>query len=49
MGTLKENIQHEVHLFKAKSLDHDFNMERNIETKNTATRRVISNNYREQL
>jgi hypothetical protein len=47
MGTLKDNIQHEVHLFEPKSLDHAFNMERKVESENMATRRVSTNNYRE--
>jgi hypothetical protein len=46
MGSLKENIQYEVHLFKPKSLEHAFSMARKVESKNMATRRVISNNYR---
>jgi hypothetical protein len=47
MGTLKENIQHEVHLFEPKSLEKAFNMARKVENKNMATRRVATNNYRE--
>jgi hypothetical protein len=47
MGTLKENIQHEVHLFEPKSLEKAFSMERKVENKNMATRRVATNNYRE--
>jgi hypothetical protein len=47
MGTLKESIQHEVHLFEPKSLEHAFSMERKVESKNMATRRVVTNNYRE--
>ena len=45
MGTLNGNIQHEVHLFKPKL--HDFNMQRKVESKHMATRRVATNNYRE--
>ena len=47
MVTLKDNIQHEVNIFKPKSLEKDFNMERKVENKNMATRRVASNCYRE--
>ena len=31
IGTLKYNIQHEVHLFKSSSLEKDFMMERKVE------------------
>jgi hypothetical protein len=47
MGTLKENIQHEVHLFEPKALEQAFSMERKVENKNMAIRRVATNNYRE--
>ena len=47
MGTLKENIQHEVHLFKPKSLEKSFSVKRKVENKNMPTRRVATNNYRE--
>jgi hypothetical protein len=47
MEILKENIQHEVHLFEPKSLEQDFNMVRKMENKNMATRRVATKNYRE--
>jgi hypothetical protein len=47
MGTLKENIQHEVHLLEPKTLEQAFSMERKVENKNVATRRVTTNNYRE--
>jgi hypothetical protein len=47
MGTLKESIQHEVHLFKPKSLEHAFTMASKVESKNMATRRVVINNNRE--
>jgi hypothetical protein len=47
MGTLKDSIQHEVHLFKPKSIEKYFSMERKVENKNMATRRVATNNYRE--
>jgi hypothetical protein len=47
MGTLKESIQHEVCLLECKSLDHVIILERKVESKNMATRRVVTNNYRE--
>jgi hypothetical protein len=47
MGTLKKNNQHEVHLFESKSLEKYFSMARKVENKNMATRRVATNNYRE--
>jgi 3-hydroxy-3-methylglutaryl CoA synthase len=45
--TLKESIQHEVHLLEPKYLDHAFNVARKLESKNMSTRRVDTNNYRE--
>ena len=47
MGTLKEIIKHEVHLIEPKSLDHAFNVAKKVESKNMATRRVVTNNYRD--
>jgi hypothetical protein len=47
MGTLKESIQHEVCLLEPKSLDKDFSVEKRVESKNMATRRVATNTYRE--
>jgi hypothetical protein len=47
MGTLNENIQHEVHLFEPKSLEQAFNMARKVENKNMPTRRMAIDNYRE--
>jgi hypothetical protein len=49
IGTLKDNIQHEVHLWEHKSLENAFRMARNFETKNMAmdTRRTTPNIYRE--
>ena len=47
MGTLKENIQHEVCLLEPKSLEKAFSMERKVENKNMATRRVAIDNYKE--
>jgi hypothetical protein len=37
-----------VHLLEPKSLEHDFDVERKVESKIMVTRRVTTNNYREQ-
>ena len=49
IGTLKDNIQHEVRLLEPKSLENAFRAEINIESKNMAmaTRRTTPNIYRE--
>jgi hypothetical protein len=49
IGTLKDNIQHEFHLWEPKSLENAFRVARNVESKNMAmaTRRTNPNNYRE--
>ena len=49
IGTLKDNIQHEVHLWEPKSLENVFRLARNVESKNMdmATRRTTPNIYRE--
>jgi hypothetical protein len=49
IGTLKDNIQHEVLLWEPKSLENAFRMARNVESKNMsmATRRTNPNIYRE--
>ena len=51
IGTLKDNIQHEVHVFEPSSLKNDFMMARKIESKNIVmnTRRTTSNTYRENI
>jgi hypothetical protein len=36
IGTLKDNIQHEVRLWEPKSLENAFKVERNVESKNIA-------------
>ena len=57
MGTLKDNIQHEVCIFEPKSLENAFSLEREIKSKNMAlegghesknmdTRRDATNTYR---
>jgi hypothetical protein len=49
IGTLKDNIQHEVDLWEPKSLENEFKVARNVESKNMAmaTRRTNPNIYRE--
>jgi hypothetical protein len=49
IGTLRDNIQHEVHLWEPKSLENAFRVARNVESKNMAmaTRRTTPNIYRE--
>jgi hypothetical protein len=49
IGTLKDNIQHEVRLWEPKSLENAFRVERNVESKNMAmaTRRTTPNIYQE--
>jgi hypothetical protein len=49
IGALKDNIQHEFDLWEPKSLENEFKMVRNVESKNMAmaTRRTNPNIYRE--
>jgi hypothetical protein len=49
IGTLRDNIQDEVHLWEPKSLENAFRVARNVESKNMAmdTRRTNPNIYRE--
>jgi hypothetical protein len=49
IGTLKDNIQHEVLLWEPKSLENLFRVVRNVESKNMAmaTRRTTPNIHRE--
>ena len=49
IGTLNDNIQHEVHLFEPSSLEKDFMMERKVDSKNMemTARKAFSNTYRE--
>jgi hypothetical protein len=51
IGTLNDNIQHEVHLWEPKSLENTFRVARNVESKNMAmaTRRTTPNIYRENI
>ena len=46
MGTLKNNIQHEVRLWEPKSLDNAYRVARNVESKILATRKVSTNSYK---
>jgi hypothetical protein len=48
MGTLKKGIQHEVHLLEPKYVEHAFSVATKVESKNMATKRVITHNYIEQ-
>ena len=45
IGTLKDNIQHEVRLFQPISLEKDFMVERKVESKNLVldTKRDVPN------
>jgi hypothetical protein len=49
IGTLKDNIQHEVRVWEPKSLENAFKVARNVESKNMAmaTRMTNPNIYRE--
>ena len=49
MGTLKENIQHDIHILEPKSLHNVFILDRKIESKNMGmtTNNTTSNTYRE--
>jgi hypothetical protein len=49
IGTLKDNIQHEVCLWEPKSLENAFKVARNVQSKNMAmaTRRTNPNIYKE--
>ena len=49
IGTLNNNIQHDVCLFEPSSLEKDFMMVRKFESKNMemTTRKAFSNTYRE--
>jgi hypothetical protein len=51
IGTLRDNIQHEVRLWEPKSLENAFRVARNVQSKNMAmaTRRTTLNTYRENI
>ena len=46
IGTLKDNIQHEVHLWEPYSLEKEFKMERKFERKIMETRKYTNHNYK---
>jgi len=48
MGTLKDNIQHEVHLWEPDSLERAFRLERKVESKSMSTRNHTPNNYKDE-
>ena len=47
IGTLKDNIQHEVHLWEPDSLEKAFKLARKMETKIMATRKPTTHNYKD--
>ena len=46
IGNLKDNIQHEVRVWKPDSLEKAFRLERKIECKIMATRKPTTHNYK---
>ena len=46
MGTLKDNIQHEVHVLELDSLEKAFRVERKFESKIMETRKSTTHNYK---
>ena len=47
IGTLKDNIQHEVHLWQSDSLEKAFRLARKIERKIMETRKPTTHNYKD--
>eukprot|EP00253_Pinus_taeda_P009546 PITA_09546 len=47
IGTLKDNIQHEVHLWEANSLEKAFKLARKMESKFMATKKPTTDNYKD--
>ena len=47
IGTLKDNIQHEVHLWEPDSLEKAFRLARKIESKIMATRKLTTHIYKD--
>ena len=47
IGTLKDNIQHEVHLWEPNSLKKAFRLERKVERKIMVTRKSTPHNYKD--
>jgi len=48
IGTLKDNIQHEVHLWEPNSLEKAFRLARKIERKIMATRKPTTHKYKDE-
>jgi len=48
IGTLKDNIQHEVRLWEPDSLEKAFRLVRKMESKITATRKPTTHNYKDE-
>ena len=46
IGTLRDNIQHEVCLWEPDSLEKAFRLERNFESKTMVTRKPTTHNYK---
>ena len=47
IGNLKDNIQHEVHVLEPDSLEKEFRVARNVESKIIATRKYTTHNYKD--
>ena len=47
IGTLKDSIQHEVHLWEPDSLEKEFRLTRKIERKIMETRKITTHNYKD--
>ena len=47
IGTLKDKIQHEVHIWEPNSLEKEFRLARKIECKIIATRKPITHIYKD--
>ena len=47
IGTLKDNIQHDVHLWEPNSLEKAFRLARRMESKIIATRKHTTHNYKD--
>jgi len=47
IGNLKDNIQHEVHLWESDSLEKAFRLARKIESKIMATKKPSNHNYKD--
>ena len=47
IGTLKDNIQHEVHLWEPNALENAFKLEKKFERKIMVTRKPTTQNYKD--